>query len=246
MAKEKYSFALEDNLFEEYHRFMNPGSGEYDKNIIKKLLSFHIYPFIFNLAQAKRTGITLSSPVSMQLHHTRYSIASLEQLADYTEFHCVLSTTKSDFPYINIFTDKIRTSVSGTFFSTENRDKAKAHIAKLCKSADTITIHDKYLSTSEANQLTRILPTEKKLTIVIHNKNIDGYDHQAIKSTLQNACPHWQILEQELLVNSHHDRYLVIDDKTAIILTSGFSNLFSTVKDFTYIVVPIDENPLYR
>ena len=33
-----------------------------------------------------------------------------------------------------------------------------------------------------------------------------------------------------------HDRYLIIDNKIEIILTSGFDYLFDNSKDFTYIV----------
>ena len=37
----------------------------------------------------------------------------------------------------------------------------------------------------------------------------------------------------------YHDRYLVLDDKLEIILTSGFDYLVKTEKEFTYIVRPV-------
>jgi len=249
--KEIYSFALEDDLFLHYHWFMHPGTGEYDKDLVKQLLSYHIYPFIYNIAQAKRTGLKLSYQIQNQLHHKTYRDHDLETLADETEFKCILSSSKCDFPYINIYDDKIKTTLGGTFFHTENREKAKRHINKLCRKARNITIFDKYLTEEDARNLCQLFPKERNLTIHIHNKNIEDkgvpvYGYQAIAKIFNNADKQWEVEGQELLVNSHHDRYIVIDDSLAIVLTSGVANLFSNDRDFTYVITPIKNNMLLR
>lgn len=250
MAKTLYSFVLEDDLYLEYHKFMNPKDydGEYDKDTIKKLLSFHVYPFLFNKKQLERLDIDIPNNLKNQLQHASSRNCELATLADETVFKCILSKNKDKFPYININSDKIRTSITGTFFSTESRDKAKSHIQRLCKDARSITLHDKYLSRNEARQICDLLPKRNNLTICIHNGNISGgsYVFDDINTVLCSYCQDWVISPQNLLVNSHHDRYLIIDDQMAVIVTSGFSNLFSDLKDVTYIVTRIEANPLIR
>lgn len=250
MPKKLYSFVLEDDLFMEYHKFMNPGeyNGEYDKDTIKKLLSFHVYPFLFNKKQLERLNIDIPKNLKNQMQHSSSKNSELETLVDETVFKCILSTNKDNFPFININSDKIRTSITGTFFSSESRDKAKDHIEKLCKDARSITLHDKYLSRLEAQQICGLLPKRKNLTICIHNGNISGgsYVFDDINAEFCGYCKDWVVDPRNLLVNSLHDRYLIIDDQMAVIVTSGFSNLFSDLKDVTYIVARIDANPLIR
>ena len=54
---------------------------------------------------------------------------------------------------------------------------------------------------------------------------------------LKNICKDWIIKEDKRnTYKNYHDRYLLIDDKIEIILTSGFDYLFDENKEFTYIV----------
>lgn len=253
MSKGLFSFVLEDNLYVEYHKFMNPhdSSGDYDKNIIKKLLSYHVYPFLFNKKQLDRINIDIPDNLRGQLNHASCRNYELNKLMDKTVFKCILSINKDEYPYLNINSDKIKTAVTGTFFSTENRDKAVSHITRLCNNAKTITVYDKYLSKEEAKELCALLPKKKGLSIRIHDKDIfektsKTYCFSDVESVLNTHCKDWDIEPFNLLVNSHHDRYLIIDDKLAIILTSGFANLFNDSKEITYIVYPIEKNPLIR
>lgn len=253
MSKVLYSFVLEDDLFVEYHKFMNPRDslGEYDKDIIKKLLSYHVYPFLFNKKQLERTNIEIPNNLKMQLNHAPNKNHDLTKLKDGTVFKCILSTSKDEYPYININSDKIKTTITGTFFSTENRNKAISHITQLCNNAKSITLYDKYLSKNEANELCALLPKRNDLLIRIHDKDIHEraaktYCFSDVETVIRGNCGDWIIEPSNLLVNSHHDRYLIIDDKLAIILTSGFSNLFNDLKEITYIVTPVTKNPLLR
>lgn len=251
MAKNLYSFVLEDNLFLEYNKFMNPKqyNEEYDKDIIKKLLSYCIYPFLYNKRQVERLHIDIPINLKSRLYYASNKNKELTTLVDDTVFKCILSIEKNEFPYININSDKIRTSITGTFFSSENRNKAIDHIAKLCKDAKTITLHDKYMTVDDIHQLCELFPTKKNLTIQIHSQDIsDGgaYKFSDIYSELCKHCKDWTIEPKELSVYSHHDRYMIIDDNLAIILTSGYHNLFSGQKDITYIVTHIAQNPLIK
>lgn len=253
MADKLFGFVLEDDLLVEYHKFMNPqdSKGNYDKDLLKKLLSYHVYPFLYNKKQVDRLGLDVSQTMKVQMTKSNLKNYDLTKLADYTVFKCILSKNEDGFPYVNIYGDKVKASITGTFFSSENRDKARAHIKELCKDARSITLHDKYLSKAEVHNICALLPQRKGLVIRIHNKNISEktittYCSSDVKSELCNYCSQWTVEPVDLLVNSHHDRYLIIDDSLVVVLTSGFSNLFSEQKDFSYVISHMGYNPLVK
>lgn len=252
--KYNYSFVLEDELFREYHKYMNPeecvGEGDiYNSRVIKELLSYHIKPFLYNKAQAERLNIYMPRELEIQLQHKGVNNLRLEELAAHTFYQGILSTSKDSFPYVNIrsSSEKIRTVVAGSYYARESRQKAISHIKSLCKDAKEIVVFDKYLSaTTSANALdalSRILPQNKEVRIVIHNRDEYGgngsiiYDYKDVERRLCGFYA-WTIEEKELRVNSHHDRYLVIDGKREIVVSSGFSYLGDDQKDVTYIICP--------
>lgn len=252
--KYNYSFVLEDDLFREYHKYMNPeecvGKGDiYNRRVIKELLSYHIKPFLYNKAQAERLNINMPRELEIQLQHKGVNGLSLEELAAHTFYQGILSTRKESFPYVNIHSssEKIRAVIAGSYYAHESRQKAISHIKSLCKDAKEIVVFDKYLSaTTSANALdtlSRILPQNKEVRIVIHNRDEYGgngsiiYDHKDVGKQLCGFYA-WTIEEKELRVNSHHDRYLVIDGKKEIVVSSGFSYLGDDLKDVTYLVCP--------
>ena len=105
------------------------------------------------------------------------------------------------------------------------------HITALCRKAKNISIYDKYSFLNGANieLLKSILPL-KELSIT--------YDSQYINVVaLQEYCAKWTFIDRTL--PEYHDRYLVVDDKIEIILTSGFDYLIRNEKEFTYIVRPV-------
>ena len=64
------------------------------------------------------------------------------------------------------------------------------------------------------------------------------YDSQYLNvDMLRTHCEKWTFIDRTL--PEYHDRYLVLDDKLEIILTSGFDYLVKTEKEFTYIVRPV-------
>ena len=57
------------------------------------------------------------------------------------------------------------------------------------------------------------------------------------QSEIKRICKDWRIkLDRKRTFTDFHDRYLLIDDKIEIMLSSGFDNLFSTDKDLTCLV----------
>ena len=94
-------------------------------------------------------------------------------------------------------------------------------------------MYDKYSFQNNANieLLKDVFPT-KDLSIVYDSQYIDI-------SVLKEYCEKWTFIDRTL--PEYHDRYLVVDDKLEIILTSGFDYLIKTEKEFTYIVRPTSE-----
>lgn len=84
-------------------------------------------------------------------------------------------------------------------------------------------------STENADTLIELLP-KKKLEIKFNTGTFS--DMQTTK--LKNACASWSLNDGKF--TDSHDRYLIIDDKVEIILTSGFSYLKNETKEITYIV----------
>ncbi len=80
---------------------------------------------------------------------------------------------------------------------------------------------------------------EQKVELVYHSKHLND----SAVADLQKYNPQWSFsLDDSLL--THHDRYIVIDNKMEIILSSGFMYLELTGKELTYVVRPVQENRL--
>lgn len=71
--------------------------------------------------------------------------------------------------------------------------------------------------------------SQKNLEIIyndINDKHIES---------MKLYCGQWNFTKNPQMIN-RHDRYLIVDDKLEIILTSGFDHLNDTSGVFTYIV----------
>lgn len=232
-----YSLVLSDELQAEYYEFMDgrPCNSE----LIKKLLFYYKAPILTNTSQLKRINRTVDKQLEAVLRKSGFTTQPLEDLVKNTVYKVILSTDKDQYPYVNINRDKIENNLSGCFFRHENRRKAIEHITALCSKAGTIYLYDRHFSDYEGEKnvaiLKRLFP-QKELTIIYHPEHFLAEDIERIKT----YCPKWMLKQQ--ILTSQHDRYLIIDDKIEIILTSGFAYLNNTEKEFTYIVRTISEN----
>lgn len=224
-----YSFVLSDQLQEEYCNFKE--GKVYDRSLIENLLHYYKPSILTNTSQLKRIGRSMSPQLETTLRKSGFTTQSLTDLAQNTVYKIILCTDKDSYPYVNINGDKIENNLTACFFKRESRLKAIEHITALCRKAKRICVCDKYSFQNNDNieLLKDILPL-KDLTIV--------YDSQYVTiDLLQKHCEKWTFSDRTL--SEYHDRYLVIDDKLEIILTSGFDYLVKTEKEFTYIVRPV-------
>lgn len=235
----KYSFVLSDTLYKQYYLFKE--HQDYDKDIILHLLKFRCAEFLTNTKQLDDIGIgeNVSKGLYNSLKHARFTKQTLEELAIKTDYKLILCNNKSDYPYVNIMSDQISSNITGCFYRNVPRDKAIQHIRALCRDAKKICLYDNYLK--EDTKVLKLILPNKRIELIYHPKHLEA---NAI-ADLQSYNALWTLIPNDSLL-THHDRYIVIDDKMEIILSSGFAYLDLTSKELTYVIRPIEENRLIR
>jgi len=232
----KKSLVLSDDLLKEYYAFKHNKGG--DSSDIEALLSFY-KPHITNIAQLKRIGITKKPILNRLLASGRtHQTHTLLELADITKYKIILDKKRTDYPYVSISKDEIENNFSATYYKNQPRYKAREHIKALLKNAQHIFLYDKYFSNnwnscnSYKNFFIELVP-KKKLTIWYSDNHL-----VSIESKIKTIHKDWLIKKDSINKNHRdlHDRYIIIDSKIEIILTSGFDYLFDESKDFTYII----------
>lgn len=230
MGKVSYSLVLSDELLSEYYKFTS--NSNFDRNLIEKLFNYYKPTYITNKAQLERINHSSDKNLVSSLIKSGLKNQTLEELASKTKYKIILSTDRNDYPYVNINDDNIEKNFTGTFLRNESRDKAIKHIKALCKEAEKfIIVYDKYFNEKDdnADTLINLLP-KHKLEIIYQ---LDTFSQEQ-KDKLQKACPTWTLRDENF--QDCHDRYLIIDNKVEIILTSGFWYLNNLSKEITYIV----------
>lgn len=225
---------LSDELLTQFYQFMN--NREHDKVLIKKLLHYYKPVYLTNIAQLDRIKYEPDMTLKINLVKSNLVHQTLEELAQMTRFKIILCTDRNDFPFVNINGDKLENNYSGTFIHHEPRVKAIAHIKALCADVKKeVIVYDKYFCSimNNVEVLKQILP-QRKLTIRFDRNSFSERQQHELK----NTCSKWELSEEMLPEN--HDRYLIIDNKMEIVLTSGFKYLTDVSKDFSYLVRKID------
>lgn len=225
---------LEDSLFCEYHKFTSQ-KKDFDKDKVKRILHFYKRQICTNIAQYNRTGIDLPASLQYVLIHSCDKNKTLEELAKASTYKIILSDSCSVYPRVNILGDeeKIENNLSATFMRGESRDKARSHIRDLCSKAKDILVFDRYINKDAALNMLKFIFPVHALNIHYISGQIDG---TAI-SELKKKCSSWNfMIESDVITENHHDRYLLVDNKIEIILSSGFDHLASDISDFTYVV----------
>lgn len=230
MGKVNYSLVLSDELLSEYYKFTS--NSIFDRNLIEKLFNYYKPTYITNKAQLDRINHSSDKNLISSLIKSGLKNQTLEELASKTKYKVILSTDRSDYPYVNINNDNVENNFTGTFLRNESRDKAIKHIKALCNEAEKfIIVYDKYFSEKDENADTLInLFPNRKLKIIYQLNTLSNNQ----KDKLQKACPKWTLGDDKF--QDSHDRYLIIDNKVEIILTSGVWYLNNISKEITYIV----------
>ena len=222
---------LSDDLIKLFNDFQK-NKISYSENV-RKLLSMY-KPHLTNVSQLDRVSFSKNNPIYTQLATKINKDMPLEELTKDSTFKLILNESKSNFPYVSINGDEIESNYTGTFKKV-SRTKAIAHLKALCSNAKHVFIYDKYISQRQVCR--EVLP------LILPNKNItifskDSQIPQDEITVMKKGFEGWTFKKDTTnpLYNNLHDRYLIIDNKIEVILTSGFDGLINNDKDFSYIV----------
>ena len=201
---------LSDKLALEYLKFRN--KCEFDLQRIEALLRYFKGEFIFTKEQFANASKEIES----------FDMDRFLPLLDKTaKFQLILCDDDNAFPFVNIFRDRIENNLSATFKAGISRDKAIEHFKALFKEAKSIFIYDKFLTK----------PNLAKL-----KEECSVYCDIFLPENQQREFKIGKTDKTHKNYANNHDRYIIVDDKLEIILTSGIDYLFDINKDFTYII----------
>lgn len=243
MPKGRYQVVLDDELFKDYHKFKNGEKLEKEEvERIKCLLHYFKGELITNIAQYERTGLPLDIALKKKLAQSGLKKQSNEELAQsHTIYKVILCCGCSDFPYVDVTSadEKIENNLSSFYDIAEKRDKAIKHLRAICAGSKKIVVYDKYFAEQEKEArnigtLIKILP-QKKLTISFSNISLNGIQ------TLKDTFGEWEP-QLDNALKGRHDRYIIVDDKIEIVLSSGFDHLSADSSDFMYVVRVTDKS----
>lgn len=225
-----FSMCCEDDLLQEFIKFKHGESVNNDT--VEKFLHYYKPEILPTREQLDILGDDLKS----KLVSSGYVYGDLSKALSKTIYKICLSGAKNDFPYVNINGDEIENNLTGTFKSS-SRNKATAHIKALLENAKYIVIYDKYIHDNfdSFKNFTKQCIPKKRLTLECFGLEQEQkteikqiYDDYTVKDYPANNTSPYQ--------NGFHDRYILIDGKVEIILTSGIDYLMNNEKDFTYII----------
>lgn len=246
MNRVNFSIAINDDIAEKLCNFRE--RKEYDFKEIEEILQYYkpspffTYSFLERFYGKESISTILSA-------YTHLNFNSIEELSKHTLYKIILTQDNDEFPYVNIKKSRIYPSFCSTFLKNEDRTNARKHIRSLLEQANILYIYDRYLDQPNVSQglfdfFEECLP--KAIKVLIHQSHFDKFqkNNKEKISKLKQKNPDISFGKDTLYkgFENSHDRYLIIDQKIRIILTSGIEHLMDNTqaKDFTYIVQEIN------
>lgn len=97
MGKVINGIVIDDDLFQEYHKFQK--GAEFDKKKIRQLLHYYKRKIVSNIKQYEDNDVELPINLKVEMAHSGLKRQSLEDLAENcTLYKIILSSTKDTFP----------------------------------------------------------------------------------------------------------------------------------------------------
>jgi len=234
-----FSIVMADDLLKEFYAFKS--GEEHDTEIIEKLLNMYKPTYITTPEQLKRIGVH-NTDKHAGLAQSGLINQNLEELAQKTIYKIILSSKRSDYPYVNIYNDSFSNFYTIAYKKNEERTKLHYYLQSMFEDARQICIYDNYLSErwNTAKQIFDLMP-QGKLNFFIYK-----IEQQHI-TDLKNICNDWKIKDTNNFYSGCHDRYIRIEKNNffiEIIITSGIDYIFETQKEVTLIIRHKIKEPL--
>lgn len=220
---------LDDELTKLYHDFKRGQTVE--PRLLQRFLRCYRPPHHTNAAQLKRCAVDDTSLLAA-LMSSQSSNLSLEALSEQTLFKYVLSVKQSTPPFIDINSKQVATELIYSLKKDEIRTQLEDHLKRLLADAKLVVIADKYLNENEKSAL-RFFEFFTGPTTVFLSYPLSAEIKNKIKKMNKEIT-----LKSDSSTNYKqlHDRYILIDRKVEIILTSGVDYIFDESKECTAII----------
>lgn len=239
---------LEESLINEFFKFYY--KQKYDPTIIHNLFK-HFKPFVLTNEQLERflsDDIAYQHAVGTQIPYCEFIDTSsklytddfYKEMIEHSKYKILLTQNASSLNTLDChkicIKDKPTHIYAKKFDSDNNRDKAQKHIISLMKNANKITIIDRFLY--KENIINNLINWFTKNHLNHEIKfTLKGQKSQLSRNTITSRFDNEGYnVTCKLIDDTTHDRYIIIDDKISINLTSGLEYLFNIDKDFTYII----------
>lgn len=236
-----FSLVVDDCIAKKMIEFRN---GEFTYfNEIQKILQYYKRNPLFSNIKFLREyyGDNQMTWILSQADRMYENSPSIEELAKKTIYKIILTLDREDgFPYVNVNQSKIENRFCSSFEKEESRESAILHFKALLEKANYVIFYDPHLDKENVQEAfktfaQRCFP-QKRLNI--HIDSFHGWQH--FGSEIKNIYNQWSIsLIRQPYKERYldlHDRYIIIDGKIEVILTSGIEYLMDNNKDFTYII----------
>jgi hypothetical protein len=228
-----YSLVLSDSLYSEFYAFKH--GRPHDAELVEKMLHLYKPPLLTNVSQLKRLGID-DAPLMTGLASAGFVNQDLDELSRLTFYKLILSHDCCDFPYVDVHGDLIRSNYTLTCEPGEKRTKIYAWLKALLAKASWVVLHDPY-SVDNWSSTKQFFETFFPYTpLSIHCTFPIPQDKVR---ELKSICSEWKLPGNAHVVREFrkkHDRYLIIDNRVQVIMTSGIDYLFDEDKECTIIV----------
>ncbi|EAB5345331.1 hypothetical protein D5305_08565, partial [Campylobacter jejuni] len=122
----------------------------------------------------------------------------LECLSKNTIYKIILSEKQYNFPYVNIFEDKIENNFTASFIKNEDRKKAKEHLKAIFLNANHLFVYDKFINKNQKQfiKFAEECFPRKKLNIFYLIENIMKFPKN-LCSNLKNIYKEWLVVENK-------------------------------------------------
>lgn len=229
-----FTLAMDDALLKTLYDFKRGQLGETSTLVIQNLLRLYYPPHITSVKQLRAIGI--DDPALLQsLAQQGLIEQTAAELAEYTRYKILLSVDNTQYPAIAISGDSVNSQFVMTLRCGEPRDKAHEWLKALLAGAVNVTIVDRFMfdggkMRASTRNFFNLLP-QKKLSLFFNS------DPGVFASQIKQVFSNWKIKKNtDPLYSNVHDRYLLIDNKIEVVITSGIDYLFDTSKECTLLV----------
>lgn len=233
----EFSYLLSDELAELY---LNYKKGEKVNQTLLELFFSFYEPVPFCSLDQFNKYAPENVEARQALMASGYNAKSEEQILNETKYKIKLTTDCNRYPCVNINNGNLKKEIVISYKAGESRDETIKHLKNLCKNAHNIVICDKYMFEEVIVETSSIA---KFFDNIIDDKNNINIFYKASGKRKQDYISYLKIIRLNCklrpckngIYDNVHDRYLVIDNKLEIILSSGINYLFDTTKEISLI-----------